>query len=137
MTGGRASAVFGEALWRAFVRLTIEPKHLGSNPRTSAGPVTHSFEDPPCRGPEETTLVGSPPVTECLLLPPRTFTGGICEQPTKVSATSSAIGGRGQDNWERTSRMPRGQAEALPSHAFFCYDASVILNFDLKRRKRC
>ena len=64
MTGGRANAVLEKPCGGAFVRLTIETKHLGSNPRTSAGPVTHSFEDPPCRGSEETTLVGSPPVTE-------------------------------------------------------------------------
>jgi hypothetical protein len=64
MTGEQASVVFGETLWRHLCLSHCRNETTWKRSRTSASPVTHPSKDPPCRGAEKTTLVGSPPVTE-------------------------------------------------------------------------
>jgi hypothetical protein len=66
MTGGRASAVFGETLWRRLYLSKCSNELSRKRSCSSASPVTHSSGDPPYRGPEKTTLVGQPPVTDRL-----------------------------------------------------------------------
>jgi len=68
MVGGRASAVFGETLWRHLCLSNCRNETSWKRPRGSARPVTHPFEDPPFRGTDKTTLVGSPPETKCPLI---------------------------------------------------------------------
>ena len=65
MKGGLASAGFGETLWRHLYLSNCRNELPWKQSCSSVSPVTHSSGDPPCRGPEKTTRVGSPPVTEC------------------------------------------------------------------------
>ena len=64
MAGGRASVVLGETLWRHLCLTNCRDETIWKRSRNAASPVTHSSEDPPFRGAEKTTLVGSPPVCE-------------------------------------------------------------------------
>jgi len=62
VTGERASAVFGETLWRHLCLSHSRNETPWKRSCTSASPVAHSSKDPPCRGTEKTTLAGSPPM---------------------------------------------------------------------------
>ena len=62
MTGGLASAVFGETLWRHLCLFNCGNELPWKRSRNRASPVTHSSEDPPRRGAEKTTPAGSPPM---------------------------------------------------------------------------
>jgi hypothetical protein len=77
MTGGRASVVFGATLWRHLYLSNCRNELPWQESRRSAHPVTHSSEDPPCRGAEKTTLAGSPPVTCMPTLKNRIFLKGL------------------------------------------------------------
>jgi len=66
MTGERASAVFGATLWWHPYLPNCRNELLWRQACSSQEPVTHSSGDPPFRGAEKTTRVGSPPVTRCL-----------------------------------------------------------------------
>lgn len=66
MTGGRASVVFGETLGRHLYLSNCGNETPWKRSHSSVSPITHSSEDPPFRGAEKTTLVGSPPATEGL-----------------------------------------------------------------------
>jgi hypothetical protein len=85
VTGERASAVFGATLRRHLHLSNCRNELLWKRSRSSESTVTYSSGDPPCRGAEKTTLVGLPPMTECLhskhLSPRSRAAGGQVKKP--------------------------------------------------------
>jgi len=62
MTGGQASAVFGETLGRHLFLSHCGNEKSCERSHCLASPVIHSFGDPPFRGSKKTTLARPPPL---------------------------------------------------------------------------
>ena len=74
MTGGPARVVFGETLWRHLCPSRCRNETPWKRSCTFASSVTHSSEDPLCRGSEKSTRAGPPHVATATRPSPTCFT---------------------------------------------------------------